>query len=115
MLDVVRKSSFNPNTNKYYAYAPAWAPILATIERACGRRSVCPTGRHSTTLLKGGAEIKKAQSIQMGIGMSPKSTPSSRALLWSFGGSIQDANENVVINSPETVAAVEFMTKLFKQ
>jgi ABC-type glycerol-3-phosphate transport system substrate-binding protein len=26
MLDVVRKSSFNPNTNKYYAYAPAWAP-----------------------------------------------------------------------------------------
>jgi multiple sugar transport system substrate-binding protein len=28
-----------------------------------------------------------------------------RAILWSFGGSIQDANEKVVINSPETVAA----------
>jgi ABC-type glycerol-3-phosphate transport system substrate-binding protein len=28
---------------------------------------------------------------------------------------VQDENERVVINSPETVAAVEFMTKLFKQ
>ena len=29
--------------------------------------------------------------------------------MWSFGGSIQDENENVVLNSPETVAAVEYM------
>ena len=27
MLDVVRKSSFNPNTNKYYAYSPAGLPF----------------------------------------------------------------------------------------
>ena len=55
------------------------------------------------------AEIKKAQGIQMGIGMSQEidSNMAGRALLWSFGGSIQDANEKVVINSPETVAAVE--------
>ena len=38
-----------------------------------------------------------------------------RALLWSFGGAEQDQNENVTLNSPETVAAVEFMTKLYKQ
>jgi multiple sugar transport system substrate-binding protein len=53
----------------------------------------------------------------MGIGMSQEidSNMAGRALLWSFGGSIQDENEKVVINSPETVAAVEFMTRLYKE
>ena len=34
--------------------------------------------------------------------------------MWSFGASVQDENENVTINSPETVAAVEFMIQLFE-
>ena len=42
------------------------------------------------------------------------SNMAGRALMWSYGASVQDENENVVINSEETVAAVEFMTKLFK-
>jgi multiple sugar transport system substrate-binding protein len=42
------------------------------------------------------------------------SNMAGRALMWSYGASVQDENERVVINSPETVAAVEFMTKLFK-
>src|SRR5207302_5408350 len=67
-------------------------------------------------LLKGGTEIVKAQSVHMGIGMSNEidSNMAARALIWSFGGSVQDAHENVVLNSPETVKAVEFMVKLFK-
>jgi len=35
--------------------------------------------------------------------------------MWSYGASVQDENERVIINSEETVAAVEFMTRLFKQ
>ncbi|MGH3739650.1 MAG: extracellular solute-binding protein, partial [Micromonosporaceae bacterium] len=42
------------------------------------------------------------------------SNMAGRALLWSFGASEQDANGQIVINSPEAVEAVEFMTKLFK-
>jgi ABC-type glycerol-3-phosphate transport system substrate-binding protein len=42
------------------------------------------------------------------------SNMAGRALMWSYGASVQDENERVVINSEETVAAVEFMTKLFK-
>ena len=37
-----------------------------------------------------------------------------RAIMWSYGASIQDAGSKVVINSPETVAAVEYMVRLFK-
>jgi ABC-type glycerol-3-phosphate transport system substrate-binding protein len=118
MLDVVRKSSFNPNTDKYYAYAPAWAPDPGDYRKSMWEKIGMPQGPTSwDELLKGGAEIKKSQGVQMGIGMSQEidSNMAGRALLWSFGGSIQDENEKVVINSPETVAAVEFMTRLYKE
>ena len=67
-------------------------------------------------LLEGGTEIKGQLGVQMGIGMSQEidSNMAARALMWSFGGSIQDENENVVINSPEVVAAVEYMTELYE-
>ena len=67
-------------------------------------------------LLRGGAEIKNGKNVQMGLGMSQEidSNMVGRAMMWSHGGSIQDENEQVVINSPETVAAVEFMQRLFK-
>jgi multiple sugar transport system substrate-binding protein len=37
-----------------------------------------------------------------------------RALLWSFGGSEQDPEGNVVINSPQTIEALKYMRSLFK-
>ena len=118
MLDVVRKSSFNPNTDKFYAYAPAWAPDPGDYRKSMWEKVGMPGGPSTwDELLSGGAEIKKSQGIQMGIGMSQEidSNMAGRALMWSFGASIQDENEKVVINSPETVAAVEFMTRLYKE
>jgi ABC-type glycerol-3-phosphate transport system substrate-binding protein len=118
MLDVVRKSSFNPNTNKFYAYSPAWAPDPGDYRKSMWEKVGLPNGPTTwDELLTGGAEIKKSQGVQMGIGMSQEidSNMAGRALLWSFGGSIQDESEKVVINSPETVAAVEFMTRLYKE
>jgi multiple sugar transport system substrate-binding protein len=68
-------------------------------------------------LLQGGTEIKQKKGVQMGIGLSQEidSNMAARALIWSYGGAIQDENENVAINSEETIAAVDFMAKLFKQ
>jgi hypothetical protein len=68
-------------------------------------------------LLSGGARIKSEQHTPVGIGMSQEldSNMVGRALLWSFGGAVQDAHENVTLNSAETVAAVQFMTSLYKQ
>ena len=34
--------------------------------------------------------------------------------MWAYGAAIQDENENVIINSPETIAAVKYMTELYK-
>ena len=38
-----------------------------------------------------------------------------RGLLWSFGGSVQDAEGRVVINSPQTIEALKFMRALHKE
>ena len=97
---------------------PPGCPIPATTAAACGRRSGSPTApRTWDDLLRGGAEIKRAQGVQLGIGMSQEidSNMAGRALLWSFGASIQDENEQVVINSPQTVEAVDFMTRLYRE
>src|SRR2546428_621971 len=54
--------------------------------------------------------------IPIGIGMSQEldSNMAARAMLWSFDGSIQDANENVVLKSDHGLEALEFGVRLFK-
>jgi Bacterial extracellular solute-binding protein len=67
-------------------------------------------------LLDGGGRIRSEQNVQLGIGMSNEidSRMAAQTLIWAYGGAIQDENENVTINTPETVAAVEYMAQLFK-
>lgn len=38
----------------------------------------------------------------------------SHNVLWGFGGKMVDADNNVVLNSPETVAAIDYMVQLHK-
>ena len=116
--EICKKSSFNPTTNKYYAFAPAWVPDPGDYRKSLWSKAGMANGPTTwDELLTGGTEIKSKQSVQMGLGMSHEldSNMAGRAILWSFGGSIQDASQNVVLNSPETVAAVEYMSKLYKQ
>jgi multiple sugar transport system substrate-binding protein len=117
-LELCKQSSFNPATGRYYAYSPGWVPDPGDYRTSLWTAVGMPKGPSTwDELLAGGAEIKKTKGTQLGIGMSQEidSNMAGRALMWSFGASVQDENERVVINSPETVAAVEFMTKLFKQ
>lgn len=116
-LSLCVMSSQNTTTGKHYAYAPAWAPDPGNYRRSLWEGVGLPNGPASwDDLLRGGTEIKKSKSIQMGLGMSQEidSNMVGRALMWSHGASVQDEKEQVVINSPETVAAVEFMQRLFK-
>ncbi|HEV2778733.1 MAG TPA: extracellular solute-binding protein [Actinophytocola sp.] len=116
-LDLCRKSSSNPATGRFYAFSPGWAPDPGNYRRSLWEPVGFPNGPSSwDDLLKGAAEIKKSKGIQLGLGMSQEidSNMVLRALMWSYGASEQDENEKVTLNSPETVAAVEYMTKLYK-
>jgi multiple sugar transport system substrate-binding protein len=116
-LELCVKSSQNPATGKHYAYSPGWVPDPGDYRKSLWESVGLPDGPATwDDLLRGGAEIKKTKNIQMGLGMSQEidSNMAGRALMWSYGASVQNEDEEVVINSPETVAAVEFMQRLFK-
>jgi multiple sugar transport system substrate-binding protein len=116
-LDLCRKSSFNPTTGKFYAYAPGWVPDPGNYRKSLWEPAGFANGPTSwDDLLKGGTEIKKTKNVQMGLGMSQEidSNMAGRALMWCYGASEQDANERVVLNSDATVQAVDFMSRLFK-
>jgi ABC-type glycerol-3-phosphate transport system substrate-binding protein len=116
-IELCKKSSLNPTTNRYYAYSPGWVPDPGNYRRSLWEKAGLPNGPRSwDELLEGGAKIKKDQNVQLGIGMSQEidSNMVARSLIWSFGGGEQDERENVTLNSPETVAAVEYMQKLFE-
>ena len=117
-IELCRKSSLNPTTGKYFAYSHGWVPDPGDYRKSLWSGVGMAGGPSSwDDLLKGGAKIKSDQGIQLGLGMSQEidSNMAGRALMWSFGGAIQDANENVILNSPETVDAVTFMSNLFKK
>jgi ABC-type glycerol-3-phosphate transport system substrate-binding protein len=116
-LQICKDSSYNPHTDKYYAFSPGWVPDPGNFRRSLWEPVGLPEGPKTwDELLTGGREIMSSQKVQLGLGMSQEidSNMAGHALLWSYGASIQDENERVVLDSPETLAAVEFMQQLFK-
>ena len=117
-LQICKESSFNPNTGAYYAFAPGWVPDPGNYRKSLWTPISMPDGPSTwDDLLTGATEIKASQGIQVGLGMSQEldSNMAGHALMWSFGGSVQDKDEKVVLDSPETIAAVAFMKKMFEQ
>jgi multiple sugar transport system substrate-binding protein len=111
------RSTFNPTTDKYFGFCHGWAPDPGDYRKTLWEKVGLPNGPSSyQELLDGGSRIKAEQGIQLGIGMSNEidSNMAARALLWSYGASIQDKDMNVVLNSERTIEAVDYMARLFK-
>lgn len=116
-LEVCRLSSYNPNTDTFYAFSPGWVPDPGDYRKSLWEQVGFPNGPSTwDELLEGGSKIFSDLGVQMGIGMSQEidSNMAGRALLWSYGASIQDANENVTLASDATLAAIEYMKQLYE-
>ncbi len=116
-LEMCRNNSFNPTTNTFYGFTHGYAADPANYRKSLWEQVDLPDGPTTfDELLAGGTRIFQEQGVQMGIGMSQEidSNMAAQAMIWAFGGSVQDENENVTINSPETIAAVEYMKSLFE-
>ena len=114
--DVARLNSYNPTTDTFFAFCHGYAPDPANYRKDLWTEAGLPDGPKTYDELRtGGKQIRDATGIQLGIGMSNEvdSNMAAQAMMWAFGGSVQDENENVVINSPENIAAVEYMAGLF--
>jgi multiple sugar transport system substrate-binding protein len=115
-VETCSANAYLPATDSWYAYAHGYVPDPGDYIVSLWSEVGFPDGPATwDDLLEGGTAIREQFGVPMGIGMSPEidSEFAGRAILWSFGGSVQDENENVVLNSPEAVAAVEYMVELY--
>ncbi len=117
-VDNCANSSYLPTLDKWYGFCHGWVPDPADTVRSLWADVGFPEGPSTwEELLQGGAQIKDEAGVPIGLGLSPEldSRMAARAIIWSHGGSVQDEDENVVIDSPEVVQAVELMSQLYQQ
>ena len=111
-------SSYLPVIDKWYGFCHGWVPDPADTVSSLWGQVGFPDGPSTwQELLDGGSRIKDELGVPIGLGLSPEldSRMAGRAIIWSYGGSIQDEDENVVIDSAEVVEAVEFMASLYQE
>lgn len=117
-LPVAKRSSYNPRTKKFFGFCHGWTIDPGDYRKSLWEKAGKPDGPETwEDLVTYGGKIKKEQGIQLGIGLSQEldSDMAARALLWSFDGSVQDEKENVVLSHKNTLEAVAYMARLFKE
>jgi multiple sugar transport system substrate-binding protein len=117
-IDLGHRSTFNPKTKRYFAFSDSYVPDPGNFRQDLWSQVGFPRGPDTyDDLLKGAKAIKQKLGNPCGIGLSQEldTNMALRALLWSFGGSVQDPEGKVVINSPQTLEALKYMRALYKQ
>lgn len=115
-VDPCTHQAYLPTKKDWYAYCVGWVPDPGDYRVSLWKSVGYPDGpRTYQDLLEGGEKIFKKDGIPVGVGMSPEidSEFYARSLIWSFGGRLQDKCGKVTLDSPDTVKAVTFQTKLF--
>lgn len=118
MAETCVQNSYLPTNDKWYGYCHGWTPDPGDYDINLWSQVGFPNGPSTwQDLLEGGAAIKEQFGVPMGLGLSPEidSNMAMRGIIWSYGGSIQDENECVTINSPEVIAATEYLVDLYNQ
>lgn len=114
MLEVARRSTFNPLTRRHFAFSDSWAPAPVLWRRDLWQ-AVGATPA-SWAEIREAAPALKARGHPIGIGLSQEldSNTALISLMAAFGSFVQDQASRVVIDRPETVDAVRFGAELFR-
>src|SRR6266852_1473877 len=118
-VDLSKRSTYNPFTKKQFALSDMWVPDPGNYHKKIWTDIGMPDGPVTyEDLVKAAPEIKRKypqMQIPIGVGLSQDidSNMAVRNMLWCHGGSIQDKDANVVLNSPETLAALEYAKRLY--
>ncbi len=114
------RTTYNPFTKKRFAFCDMWVVDPGDYLKPVWTEIGMPDGPTTwEDLAKAAPEIKRKHpemQIPIGIGYSQDidSNMAVHDILWSFGGKVQDKGDNVVLNTPETLQALEYGKRLFK-
>src|SRR3989440_8535500 len=120
ILDLCKRSTYNPVTRKWFGFSDNYVPDPGDYLKTIWTEVGMPDGPATWEDLVKAAPLIKGKhpeiQIPIGIGMSQEldSNMAARAMIWSFDGSVQDQNENVVLKSDHSLEALEFGVRLFK-
>jgi multiple sugar transport system substrate-binding protein len=118
IIPLAHRSTFNPRTKKYFALSDSYVPFPGNYRKDLWEQAGYPNGPQTYEDLRAGAKKirdKSGQPCGIGLSQDNDTTSAMHAILWSFGGSEQDENGNVTINSKQTVEALKFMRALYQE
>src|ERR1700694_3596524 len=115
-IDLAVKSTYNPKTQKYFAFSDSFVPDPVNYRSDLwGDIGMKPDIWDNVRV--GGKKIKDKTGIPVGIGLSAAldTAMAMRAIMYSFGAHEQDADGNLAINSKETLESLKFVKALFQE
>ena len=114
--DFAIKSTYNPRTGKYFGFCNAVLPAMLTYRKDLWD-AVGGTPDSWDDVLRGGRQIKLLQDSPVGISLAPEhnSNHTLRAIMYSFGASVQDVDGNPALRSDATLAALDYVKALYQE
>ena len=117
-VDLAIRSTYDPNSKKYFAFSDSYVPDPGNYRKDLWGEVGYPDGPATwDQLLDGARKIRKKTGNPCGIGLSQEldTSMAMRALMWSYGSSVQDEHGNVAINSKPTIEALKYMKALYTE
>ena len=112
------KSTFDPKTRKYFAFADSWMPAPLHYFQDYWSEVNIPLGPlHYDGLRSGGKRLRAKLGIPCGLALAPslESNITLHTLLYAFNSGVLDADGNVVINkNARTVTALKYVKALYE-
>ncbi len=115
-LDLAIKSTYNPRTKKYFGFCGTLVPSLL-IYRKDLWDAIGATPDSWDDILRGGRQIKLLHESPVGISLAPEdnSNKTLRAVMYSFGSSVQDADGKPVLKSKPALEMVKYVKALYQE
>ncbi len=113
--EIALKSTYNPKSKKYYGFSDSYVPDPVNYRKDLWDDvGVFPSNWDN--ILSGARQIYRKHGVALGLGLAPEldSNMALRSVMHSFGGSVQDEEGRIVLNSPQTIDAVKFMKALYE-
>jgi multiple sugar transport system substrate-binding protein len=115
-FDVALKSCHDPHTGKHNGLCTSILPALITYRSDLWGEIGRPPDSWDD-VRRGGRKIRLLHDKPVGISLAPEhnSEHSLRAIMYSFGSSIQDSDGNPSLKSEQTLEAIKFTKALFDE